>query len=225
MPRFRQALGFPMMAAAAWLASVLAAQGGARALLALVEGLLAAALGAWVWGSWGGPERRARVRVAAAAAALALVAGGAAWAMAAGPGRGASGGGAGIVSPNASSAKAEDPFWRPWSEAELARLRGSGVPVFVDFTADWCLSCRVNEAAALDDSAVRARFAALGVVALKADWSSRDEAIGRALAALGRASVPVYALYAPGAREPELLPELLSPAIVLRYLDRARLQY
>jgi thiol:disulfide interchange protein DsbD len=93
------------------------------------------------------------------------------------------------------------------------------VPVFVDFTAAWCLSCQVNEAVALDNGAVRSRFAELGIVALKADWTGQDEAIGRALAALGRASVPLYALYVPGKDAPVILPEILTPAIVLRYLN------
>jgi thiol:disulfide interchange protein DsbD len=117
----------------------------------------------------------------------------------------------------AEAARAEA-FWKPWSEEAVAESRKAGRPVFVDFTASWCLSCQVNEALALNDGAVRKRFSELGVVALKADWSSRDEAIGRALAALDRASVPVYALYLTGAPGPVLLPELLTPAIVLRYL-------
>ena len=102
----------------------------------------------------------------------------------------------------------------------MADLRRKGTPVFVDFTAAWCLSCQVNEAVALGDSALRSRFAALGVVAFKADWTAKDEAIGRALDALGRASVPLYVLYPPGASVPVILPEILTPGIVLRYLDR-----
>jgi thiol:disulfide interchange protein DsbD len=160
------------------------------------------------------------VRIAAAAVVIALVVGGACWSI-----RSESAGGRGRFGTESRSASAAaskapvDAFWRPWSEDALADLRQRGVPVFVDFTAAWCLSCQVNEAVALDNGAVRSRFAELGIVALKADWTGQDEAIGRALAALGRASVPLYALYVPGKDAPVILPEILTPAIVLRYLN------
>lgn len=215
MAVFRQALGFPMMAAVVWMAFVLAGLRGAAALVALLEGLLAAGLGAWAWGTWGGLQRSGRVRAVAAVAALALVAAGAWW-----PARGAA---SAPKSPRGGVSEGAQPradgFWRPWSEKTLGELRKEGRPVFVDFSAAWCLSCQVNEAVALENGAVRARFAELGVATLKADWTARDEAIGRALAALGRASVPVYALYVPGAEAPVLLPELLTPGLVLKYLD------
>ena len=101
----------------------------------------------------------------------------------------------------------------------MAESRKRGQPVFVDFSARWCLSCNVNEAVALDAAAVRKRFVELGVATFKADWTNQDSSIAAALAELGRASVPLYALYLPGKDAPELLPELLSPAIVLRFLD------
>jgi thiol:disulfide interchange protein DsbD len=224
--RFREALGFPMMAAALWMAWLLSGLGGAGALVSLLEGLLAAGLGAWAWGAWGGLDRTRRSRLAAGAVALACLAASLAWSIsgardAAIQSARARSAARADASPGAAPVPRDrdDGFWRPWSDDALAELRKGGRPVFVDFTADWCLSCRLNEAVALDAAAVRARFAELGVVALKADWTARDEAIGRALAALGRASVPVYALYAPGAEAPVLLPELLSPGIVLRYLD------
>ncbi len=213
LPRFRQILGFPMMAAVIWMAFVLAELRGASALLALLEGLLAAGLGAWVWGNWGGLDRRRRDRAIAAALALLLAAGGIAWSV-----RGAvapKGSAAGLAGVEAKA----DGFWLPWSREALEELRRRGAPVFVDFTAAWCLSCQVNEALALDDGAVRARFAELGVAALKADWTTRDDGVGRALAELERASVPLYALYVPGSEAPVILPELLTPALVLRYLD------
>ena len=221
MVTFRQILGFPMMAAVVWMAFVLAGLGGVSAVLSLLGGLLVAGMGAWVWGTWGRFDRSGRVKIVAGAFALALAAGGVAWSMGAAARAGVD-----------ASARSDGPktavretnadnggFWRPWSEVTLADLRGRGVPVFVDFTAAWCLSCQVNEAVALNDSALRSRFAELGVAALKADWTAKDDAIGRALAALGRASVPVYALYPPGAASPILLPEILTPAIVLSHLD------
>jgi thiol:disulfide interchange protein DsbD len=221
MPIFRQILGFPMMAAVVWMAFVLAGLSGAFAMVSLLEGLLVAGMGAWLWGTWGRFDKPARVRIAAAAMAFALVAGGAYWSIRSvsvgGQGRSATGPRSASV--GASTKVPADAFWRPWSEDALAGLRQRGLPIFVDFTADWCLSCQVNEAVALDNGAVRARFAELGIAALKADWTGQDEAIGRALAALGRASVPLYALYVPGAEAPIILPEILTPAIALRYLN------
>jgi len=219
MLRFRQALGFPLMAALVWMAFVLSDLAGARALLSLLEGLLAAGLGAWLWGSWGGPDRRRGGRLVAAVLALALVAAGLLWAVRdLRPGTVPPSSAAALAAPEPS--ERGDGFWTAWSEARVAELRAQGHPVFVDFTAAWCLSCQVNEALALDDRAVRARFSQLGIVALKADWTARDEAIGKGLAALGRASVPLYALYPAGSSQAVILPEILTPGIVLGYLDR-----
>ena len=222
MESFRQALGFPMMAAAVWMAFVLSGLAGPPALIGLLEGLLAAGLGAWAWGRWGRLERQPRVRIAAAVSALALVALGLAWSTrGAGPAVAAPIASASGGAPSVAAPRPADPFWRPWSEETLADLRQRGLPVFVDFTAAWCLSCQVNDAVALSDKAVRERFASLGIQALKADWTAKDEAIARALEGLGRASVPLYALYVPGRPEPVILPEILTPGIVLRYLDKS----
>ena len=237
MTVLRQVLGFPMMATVVWMAFVLSGLAGNVALVALLEGLLAAALGAWAWGRWGSIDRSRRARIVAAFMALSLVAGaftwttrsihpsarGAglsaeAWQRVGGSLGGANGEGPAFARADAASERG-DPFWRPWSEDALAELRNEGRPVFVDFTAAWCLSCQVNEAVALDNGTVRRRFAELGVAALKADWTSRDEAIGRALSDLGRASVPLYALYVPGRAAPVLLPEILTPSMIQRYLD------
>jgi thiol:disulfide interchange protein DsbD len=86
--------------------------------------------------------------------------------------------------------------------------------VFVDFTANWCLSCQVNERVALSQPGVKQAFAAANVALLKADWTREDPAITAALAGLGRSAVPVYALYVPGDTSPRLLPQVLSPGIV-----------
>jgi thiol:disulfide interchange protein DsbD len=95
-----------------------------------------------------------------------------------------------------------------------------GRPVFVDFTAKWCLSCQVNERVALTRPEVMQAFQAHGVVLLKADWTRHDEAITHALEGLGRSGVPTYALYVPGESEAQLLPEVLTPGIVTDALDK-----
>jgi len=90
----------------------------------------------------------------------------------------------------------------------------------VDFTANWCLICQTNERVALDRPEVMDAFAAHHVLLLKADWTRQDSAITEALAALGRSGVPVYALYAPGESQPQLLPQTLTPGIVVEALGK-----
>ena len=105
-----------------------------------------------------------------------------------------------------------------WSEARVASLTEQGKPVFVYFTADWCLTCKVNEAAAIDRGEVREAFGKAGVEVLAADWTNGDPAITRFLESRGRAGVPLYLWYAPG-KPPEELPQVLTPAMLI---DRAR---
>jgi len=98
----------------------------------------------------------------------------------------------------------------PFSEAALAQARASGRPVFLWFTADWCLTCKVNETAAIEREATRAAFDRAGVVALRGDWTQADPAITRFLTRHGAAGVPLYLWYAPG-EEGEVLPQVLTP--------------
>jgi thiol:disulfide interchange protein len=111
--------------------------------------------------------------------------------------------------------------WQPFSQARLDALRGEGSPVFVDFTAAWCITCKVNERIALADPAVLKAFADGGIAGLRADWTRRDAVITRVLEANGRAGVPLYLFYpkpgAPGERKlPIILPQILTAASILR---------
>ena len=220
METLRQVMGFPMMGAVIWMIFVLQALAGASGVIALLSALLVAGAGAWVWGRWGEISRSGGVRIAAACVALVLALGGPGAATvflrSSAPSRSAAE--AATPSPDP---QAGDP-WQAWSPERVAQLRRQGVPVFVDFTARWCLTCQVNERVALDNPAVRDRFRSLGVTTLRADWTDRSEPIARALAEQGRAGVPLYLLYAPGATEPVILPEVLTPGIVLAALDPAR---
>ena len=98
----------------------------------------------------------------------------------------------------------------PFSETTLAEARAANKPVFLYFTADWCLTCKVNESVAIEREATRAAFEKAGVVAMRGDWTRRDPAITRFLTAHGAAGVPLYLWYAPG-EDGEVLPQVLTP--------------
>ena len=101
------------------------------------------------------------------------------------------------------------------SEATVRRERAAGHPMFVYFTADWCLTCKVNETAAIDRDPVRQAFKAAGVKVVAGDWTNGDPAITRFLESRGRAGVPRYLWYEPGRAEPEELPQVLTPAMLI----------
>ncbi|HEX2802827.1 MAG TPA: protein-disulfide reductase DsbD domain-containing protein [Sphingomicrobium sp.] len=106
-----------------------------------------------------------------------------------------------------------------WSESAVRRELAQGHPAFVYFTADWCLTCKVNEAAAIDRESVRDVFKAAGVKVLAGDWTGGDPEITRFLESRGRAGVPLYLWYEPGRAEPEELPQVLTPGMLI---SRAR---
>jgi thiol:disulfide interchange protein len=107
-----------------------------------------------------------------------------------------------------------------WSEAAVAKYRAAGKPVFVYFTADWCLTCKANEAAAIEREATRDAFGKAGVKVLVGDWTNGDPAITRFLESRGRAGVPLYLWYAPGQAEPEELPQILTPGMLTERADQ-----
>ncbi len=204
MVRLREALAFPMYAAAAWLVWVLAQLAGPDGVLVALAGGVLVALAGWVLGLAQSLEsaRPRRIGTAVAAAGLAL-------ALLLLPRVQAS------TAPLALAAGAE-----PWSEARVAALRAEGRPVFVNLTAAWCISCKVNERLALDTPATRAAFAEREVAVLVGDWTRGDAAISALLRAQGREGVPLYLLYPAGAGEPEVLPQILTEGIVRDALER-----
>ncbi len=216
MVTVRQVLAFPMYAAAAWLAWVFATQAGIEGLPLLFAAAVVLAFAGWLWGlaqqreaSGAGARPVQAGAVLAAATALAVVLLGAheaAPAQAAVPaaGRPASGGLA----------------TEPWSPDRVEALRAEGRPVFVDFTAAWCVTCQVNERTALAGRGVADAFARHNAVYLKADWTRRDATIAKALEAHGRSGVPLYLVYG-RAGEPAVLPQLLTEGAVVQALDTA----
>jgi thiol:disulfide interchange protein DsbD len=182
---------------------VLARAYGASVLALLLSSLLLLAIAGWFLGRW--PVKRWATTVAvlilAGVVALAVF-------------------GQRLVNetnekPAAEGASAQPSgAWEPWSPERLAAYQSQGRPVFVDFSASWCLTCQVNERAVLNQPGVQRAFADHKVALLRADWTRHDEAITKALTAMGRSGVPAYALYVPGENNPRLLPEVLTPGIV-----------
>lgn len=211
MERLKQVLAFPLYATAAWLVWVLSIQAGPNAVAAVLAGAVLVAFGAWLVGA----TRMAGTGWRRGAVAVAVLAVMGAVALARGPA---------VATPMAGApaapAKAAADGFEPFSEARLADLRAAGRPVFVNFTAAWCITCLVNERTALSGAAVQQAMAARGVVYVKGDWTNRDATIARVLERFGRNGVPLYLLYRPGAAEPEVLPQILTEALVLEALGR-----
>jgi thiol:disulfide interchange protein DsbD len=189
-----------MYLAALWLFWVLGRQAGVDAMAQALLAALALGFVAWRLGRPGGV-----VRGLAIAAGLAACA----WAIA-------------TIEPVPPSAiAAGDSAQEPYTDARLAVLRTEGRPVFVNMTAAWCITCLANERVALSTDAVRDAFAQHGVACLKGDWTQRDDAITAYLAQFGRNGVPLYVLYPRGGGEPRVLPQVLTPGLVLEALAAA----
>jgi thiol:disulfide interchange protein DsbD len=212
MELFRKALAFPMYAAAAWLAWVLAQQSGPEGLARLLAAAVMLALAAWVFGLF--QQRRVLgrpSRIAAMVAAGALL--GAMAAAFASPFPAARGGSGASDAAGLAS--------QPWSPAAVAELRAQDRPILVNFTAAWCVTCQVNERVVFADPAVGRAMRESGVVYLVADWTNRDGAIAKALEAEGRIGVPLYLLYDAKGDAPRVLPQLLTPELVIHALQDA----
>jgi thiol:disulfide interchange protein DsbD len=205
MVRLRQLLAFPMFATVIWLAWVLGVQLGVDGMLRLLVALLAVALGIWLLR--GQAARRSAIALVFATAALAGAAA-IAWPLFTGSAQAAETSRSGAARPDAAATQ-----WEPFSPARIAELAATGRPVFVDFTAAWCVTCQVNKQLVLSRDSVLAAFRDRGVTLMRADWTRQDPEITAALQSLGRSGVPVYALFRPG-REALLLPEVLQESTI-----------
>jgi DsbC/DsbD-like thiol-disulfide interchange protein/cytochrome c biogenesis protein CcdA len=195
MATLRRLLSIPMFATALGLAWLLGHMGVKDAPAIGLAAVLVAGLGFW----WVG-LRQARGKTGLALGTLTAVAATAAAIAILPPPSEA-------TAPTISDALKSEPF----SQAKLASLRAAKTPVFVYFTADWCLTCKVNERVAIDQPSVTAAFGKAGVATLVGDWTRSDPAIGRFLEAQGRSGVPLYLYYRPGAAAPDVLPQVLTP--------------
>lgn len=196
MVRLRQGMAFPMYGSAAWLLWVLARQSGDAGLLAGLAGAVLVGFAAWLLGlAQGG----ARPKLSGGLALVAMLI-------------------AGALLPRVDAAsvlRASAETGERFSAERLQTLRNSGTPAFVNMTADWCLSCLVNERVALSTATVQAALADRGVVYLKGDWTRQDPEITAFLRGFGRDGVPFYALYPPGGGAPTVLPPLLTETAML----------
>jgi thiol:disulfide interchange protein DsbD len=208
--RLKQFLAFPVYGTAVWLVFVLSSEAGELAASIVLTGLVMIAFAAWLYDATWSSQGRLRglavgvsmAAVLAAFALLALV-------------------DSGDRSRPTQTAGDSDPLWQPFSRARLDELRGEGTPVFIDFTAAWCITCKLNERIALGDAHVRRGFLDAGVAMLRADWTRQDPEITRELEANGRAGVPLYLFYPKpkltGQRpSPIILPQILTADSILR---------
>ena len=192
--RFKVAMAFPMFATVVWLLWVLGHQVGIDGATAWLGVLVAASFASWIWAA----SANTSARRWTGGAALALLAAALWWASP-------------MLAPGSSptDARAAGGRWLPWTSDRVTTLVEQGRPVFVDFTAAWCVTCQINKRTTLAHAEVLADFDRRRVTLLRADWTRRDPAITRTLAALGRSGVPVYVLYRSG-RPPLVLSELLT---------------
>jgi thiol:disulfide interchange protein/DsbC/DsbD-like thiol-disulfide interchange protein len=208
MNTFRQFMAFPMFATVVWLLWVLGQQSGINGAAALLMLLVVLALLIWALGLRG----KGRATLASLSVAGLLWLG---WSI--GPNvtqvQALEGSGAPVAT------AVEGLSWQPWSAEQQAALLAEGRPVFVDFTAAWCVTCQFNKNTTLSHASVLADMAAKNVNLLRADWTRRDPAITAELARLGRNGVPVYAIYQNG-QPPQLLSEILSVDEVRAALKR-----
>ena len=206
MERLKQAMGFVILGVAVWLLKILGTASGIAAISGACAFLLCLGIGCWMIGVW-------RSRLAALVLAVLLAAIGYLFFLH-GP--------LSAPTPSASSPREESDAagWLPYSKEKLASSLAAKQPVFVDFTADWCLNCKVNEKVTLSNPEVLAAFRAKGVVMLKADWTRGDATITEELNRHGSVGVPFYLLHQPDSDAPVTFPEILRPQMLLDALAK-----
>jgi thiol:disulfide interchange protein DsbD len=205
MVTFKGLMAFPMFGTVVWLVWVLGQQVGIDGAAALLGSLVVLAFAAWALGT---PGHSTGTRRVLGTLGIALLAAALAWLVPA-LREGAAVSANSSAATSAVTADANAP-WQPWSTARVAEAHAQGRPVFVDFTAAWCVTCQYNKRTTLANPEVMADFSARNVLLLRADWTRRDAAISAELSRLGRSGVPVYVLYAASAAAPRVLTEILT---------------
>ena len=212
MESVKQFMGFLLMAAVVFLALVAGRLGGVDAVIALLIALLVAGLAAWIYGRWSVPVKPKRTQRIAQVISLALLVVASYYAINETK--------AAYENFETGSSVSKNGQWQPWSSERVETELAAGKPVFIDFTASWCLICQVNKKIATHTQATEALFEEYGVVALEADWTRYDSAITTELERFGRSGVPLYVLYAPDG-EVTVLPQSLTNGIVREAVEKA----
>jgi len=209
MEAFKQFMGFLLMATVIFLVYVFGALVGEDQVPWLLFVLLLAGLAAWIYGRWAPPIHSTTVRFVAFVLTFGFLGFAVFWGV-----------GLARTAPPSHDGGYGDAAatgdWQPWTQDAVDAALSKGQPVFVDFTAAWCLSCKVNERVALGTDAVKQAFAQKNVALFRADWTHSDPAISQTLQKFNRDGVPLYLLYSPATKDtPQVLPEVLTPGIVL----------
>ncbi len=217
LEKFKIAMGFPMLATAVWLFNLAAGSYG-KSVLWLGVFLVMIAFAAWIFGEF---VQRGRTRKGAALiVVLILVIGSYAFAL-----ENQLNWRTPATASDATGPLKESPdgiAWQSWSREAVAKARSEGRPIIVDFTADWCLTCQVNKKTSIEISSVRAKLKSMNAIALLGDYTRFPDNITAELNRFNRAGVPLVLIYPKEpAAAPIVLPEILTPGIVLAALDRA----
>jgi thiol:disulfide interchange protein DsbD len=211
MERVKEFLAFPMYATAAWLLWVLALQTGPNGVVTALAGIILIAFAGWLFQSTRMAKSLWRSAGHVSAIGVVAVVIGMLWLPSFDSKYS-------VSSPEQQSG--QGPRWEPFSATRLRELRADGRPVFVNFTAAWCITCLANERVALSSHRLATAFARKGIVYLKGDWTNRNPEITRVLSSFGRSGVPLYIYYPPGDDgDPVILPQILTESIVLTAMN------
>ncbi len=213
MNTFKTVMGFLLMATVVWLLDVLGKQAGAPGLVRMTGLLALLGFAGWIYGAFGNIMKEQRTRLIASLAALVIAVAGAVVLLRFEPIQ---------ASQSGPIASREGGIpWERFSEKRVAELSAQGKTAFIDFTAAWCWTCKVNEKAVIETDEVTKAVKDLGVVALKGDWTNRDPEISAYLKKRGRAGVPLYVIVPPGQTEnPIVLPEVVTKDQVIQALKK-----
>lgn len=207
---FKEIMGFLLLATVLWLIWVFGAETNLSAVVVLMVAFLAFAVGSWIYGKFSTPMSKKLSRNLAYLFTGFFFLAGSYLTYTSTTDEWAGGSENGIITQADRSHG-----WTPFSPEKVEELRQAGTPVLIDFTAEWCLSCKANHIV-LSAPSVEQAFKDKGVVKMKADWTKRDPIVTEALRQYGRNSIPLYVLYTSNHKEPQILPQVLTPDIVIQ---------
>ncbi|OVE76102.1 hypothetical protein BVX98_06380 [bacterium F11] len=222
MTTLKQVMAFLMWATVAWLLWVLSLQIGSEPLVPILVAFLVLLLSVWIWGKYARPLYSSFLRYGAMIVSFLLGLFGFYWIISTIQGSNP------IGAPSLISSQQRDHQiqWKPYQPNEVEKSIDQNHPVFINFTAAWCLTCKVNEKIVFSNEKVISKFREMKIDAFKADWTNKNDIITKALQKYGRSGVPVYVIYDPNdPLNPRLLPEVLTPRIVLDALEAITVKY